>query len=79
MAEKKTASKFLETRYFGLVIGLVVFLLLWALSSGTVLVRSLEQKLLDLNFRFKDTISSHPGAGGSFRGPGTTPGSPRIS
>jgi adenylate cyclase len=58
MAEKKTASKILETRYFGLVIGVVVFLLLFALSSGTVLVRSLEQKLLDLNFRFKNTISA---------------------
>ncbi|HET6450660.1 MAG TPA: adenylate/guanylate cyclase domain-containing protein [Spirochaetia bacterium] len=58
MAKKKAASKFLETRYFGLVIGVVVFLLLFALSSGTVLVRSLEQKLLDLNFRFKNTISA---------------------
>ncbi|MGO9310038.1 MAG: CHASE2 domain-containing protein [Spirochaetia bacterium] len=58
MAEKKAASKFLETRYFGLVIGLLVFLLLFAISSGTTLVRSLEQKLLDFNFRFKDTVSS---------------------
>jgi adenylate cyclase len=57
MAEKKAASKFLETRYFGLVIGLLVFLLLFALSSGTVLVKSLEQKMLDLNFRFKNTVS----------------------
>ncbi|MGA2641522.1 MAG: CHASE2 domain-containing protein, partial [Spirochaetia bacterium] len=58
MAEKKIASKILETRYFGLIIGLLVFLVLFALSSGTVLVKSLEQKMLDLNFRFKNTISS---------------------
>ncbi len=58
MAEKKAASKFLETKYFGLVIGLLVFLLLFALSSGTVLVKGIEQKLLDLNFRFKNTVSS---------------------
>jgi adenylate cyclase len=58
MAEKKAASKILETRYFGLIIGVLVFLLLFALSSGTVLVRSLEQKMLDLNFRFKNTVSS---------------------
>ena len=30
MAEKKTASKFFETKYFGLVIGLMVFVLLLA-------------------------------------------------
>lgn len=58
MADKKAASKFLETKYFGLVIGLLVFLLMFALSSGTVLVKSVEQKLLDLNFRFKNTVSS---------------------
>src|SRR5512147_2097718 len=58
MAEKRAANRILETRYFGLVIGLLVFLLLFALSSGTVLVRSIEQKMLDLNFRFKNTLSA---------------------
>ena len=58
MAEKRAATKILETRYFGLIIGLLVFLLLFAISSGTVLVRSIEQKMLDLNFRFKNSISS---------------------
>jgi len=57
MAEKKAASKIFETKYFGLIIGVVVFLLLFALSSGTVLVKSIEQKMLDLNFRFKNTVS----------------------
>ncbi len=58
MAEKKAASKFLETRYFGLIIGLLVFLVLFAISSGTVLVKGIEEKMLDLNFRFKNSISS---------------------
>ena len=31
MAGKKAASKFLETKYFGLVIGVLVFLILFAL------------------------------------------------
>jgi adenylate cyclase len=57
MAQKKAATKFLETKYFGLALGLLVFLLLFAISTGTVLVKSLEQKMLDLNFRFKNTIS----------------------
>ncbi|MGA2378295.1 MAG: CHASE2 domain-containing protein [Spirochaetia bacterium] len=57
MAEKKAASKFLETRYFGLVIGVLVFLLLYAFSSGTTLVKSLEQKMLDFNFRYRITSS----------------------
>ncbi len=58
MAGKKAASKFLETRYFGLVIGLVVFLILLALSSGTVILKGIEQTLLDLNFRLRNGISS---------------------
>jgi adenylate cyclase len=57
MAEKKSASKFLETKYFGLVIGLLVFLILLGLSVGTVLINSVERKMLDLNFRWKNTIS----------------------
>lgn len=57
MAEKRTASKFLETKYFGLVIGFLVFAILFALSSGTVLIRFAEQKMLDLNFRLKNTIT----------------------
>ena len=57
MAEKKTASKFLETKYFGLVIGFLVFLLLFALSRGTVLIRIIEQKMLDLNFRLKNSVT----------------------
>jgi adenylate cyclase len=57
VAEKKIASTLLETKYFGLVIGLLVFLLLFALSRGTVLVTNIEQKLLDANFRLKSAVT----------------------
>ena len=57
MAEKRAASKFLETRYFGLVIGFLVFAILFGLSSGTVLIRFAEQKMLDLNFRLKNSVT----------------------
>jgi adenylate cyclase len=56
VAEKKGTSKFLETRYFGLVIGLLVFVLLTALTFGTILITQIDQKLLDFNFRLKSTI-----------------------
>jgi adenylate cyclase len=58
MAEKKTAAKFLETRYFGLVIGFIVFLIMLALSLGTVLFKNAEQSLLDLNFRLRSGITA---------------------
>ncbi len=58
MAEKKGTSKLLETRYFGLVIGLLVFVLLFALNFGTILITQIEQKLLDFNFRLKNSIQA---------------------
>ncbi len=53
MAEKKGTSKFFETRYFGLIIGFVVFCLVFALTFGTILTSQIDQKLLDFNFRLK--------------------------
>lgn len=50
----KKSSKFFETRYFGLVIGVVVFAVLLLLSTQTVLIRNLELNVLDLNFRWKN-------------------------
>ncbi len=58
MAEKKGTSKFLETRYFGLVIGFLVFCLLFALTFGTILITQIDQKLLDFNFRLKNSVSA---------------------
>ena len=48
--------KFLETRFFGLVIGVLVFLLLLVLSSQTVLISNLEMSVLDFNFRLKNIV-----------------------
>ena len=56
MAEKKGTSKLLETRYFGLFIGLLVFVLLFALNFGTILITQIDQKLLDFNFRLKSSV-----------------------
>jgi adenylate cyclase len=54
MAEKGFGKRFLETKWFGLVIGLVVFGLLIGLTYGTLLVSDLETKVLDFNFRMKN-------------------------
>jgi adenylate cyclase len=50
----KKSSRFFETRYFGLLIGLVVFFLLLLISSQTVLISNLELNVLDFNFRLKN-------------------------
>ena len=48
--------KFLETKLFGLVIGVLVFLLLLVLSTQTVLISNLELSVLDFNFRLKSVF-----------------------
>jgi adenylate cyclase len=48
--------KFFETRFFGLVIGVLVFLLLLVLSTQTVLISNLELSVLDFNFRLKNVV-----------------------
>ena len=52
MAKKR--SKVFATKYFGLVIGLLVFLLLTAFMEGTILIDDIELNVLDLNFRLKN-------------------------
>jgi hypothetical protein len=54
MAEKGVAKRFLETKWFGLVIGLAVFGLLVALTWGTNIIRNIETRALDFNFRMKN-------------------------
>ncbi len=75
MAKKKFWARFLETKYFGLVIGLAVFGLLCYLSYGTVIVQGIEQKVLDFNFRFKNTITARLVQ----QGVSSTEQNPRIS
>jgi adenylate cyclase len=50
----KKSSSFFETRYFGLLIGVLVFVLLLLVSSQTVLISNLELNILDFNFRLKN-------------------------
>jgi adenylate cyclase len=52
----KRAAKFLEMRFFGLIIGVLVFLLLLLISTQTVLISNLEQSVLDFNFRLKNIV-----------------------
>ncbi len=59
MAEKDRFKKFLETKYFGIVLGILVFVLLFALSFGTIVVRSVELKILDLDFRMKNAVTAN--------------------
>ena len=75
MAGKKGTSKLLETRYFGLVIGLLVFVLLVGLNFGTILITQIDQKMLDFNFRLKSSL----GATSIQQGVTVQQANPRIS
>jgi adenylate cyclase len=52
----KKGSKIFETKYFGLIIGVLVFIVLVGLSSGTVLIDNIELNVLDFNFRLKSIV-----------------------
>lgn len=49
----KRSSRFLETRYFGLVIGLMVVGLLLLVGTTTPMLERLETKMLDAHFNLK--------------------------
>ena len=52
----KKGFKILDTKHFGLIIGLFVFLLLLLLTTQTVLIDNLELNVLDFNFRLKNIV-----------------------
>ncbi len=52
----KKSSSFFETKNFGLLIGLLVFVVLLLISTQTVLISNLELKILDFNFRLKQNV-----------------------
>jgi adenylate cyclase len=54
MAAKGFGKRFLETKWFGLLIGLAVFALMSGLAYGTLIINNLETKVLDFNFRMKN-------------------------
>ena len=58
MTLKKGFAKIREPKYFSLIIGLIVFLVIILLTYGTVIVSNLELKVLDLNFRLKNRLRS---------------------
>lgn len=54
MAKKKKRSKFLEAKYFGLFIGIVVVFLMIGFMQYTSIIDNLETKVLDVHFRYKN-------------------------
>jgi adenylate cyclase len=54
MAGKKGISKFIEVRYFGFIIGLIIFALFFWLSFGLSIIDNIEQTfLMDTFFKWK--------------------------
>ena len=60
MAKEKKRSKIFETKYFGLILGIVIVLLLFWLKEGVnlPLLESMELKMSDVHFTFKNVILS---------------------
>ena len=56
MLKKKKKLKIFETRYFGLIIGIFVILIIFGLSRTTTIFSGLETSMLDVHFKYK-TIS----------------------
>ncbi len=53
MARTKKRSKIFETRYFGIIIGVIVVLLFYVIGRFTRLTDNLDLKMLDLQFNYK--------------------------
>jgi adenylate cyclase len=56
MARGKGRNKFFETKYFGLLLGILIAGLFLIISSSTTILSNLELKILDTHFYLKDTI-----------------------
>ncbi len=54
MARKR--GRILETRYFGLIIGLAAVVLFLGLDTVTLIPERLETKMLDVHFRFRNLV-----------------------
>ena len=52
MAGKR--SKVFETKFFGLIIGVLIFFIFLTVDKNTEIFSNLEQKMLDVHFRFKN-------------------------
>ena len=58
MAKGKKRAKLLETKYFGLIIGLIIVILFFWLKEGVhlPLLETLELKMMDIHFNFKNLV-----------------------
>ncbi len=57
MAKSRRRAKILETKYFGLIIGLLVVVLFLAIGHYTSLLRGLELRITDLQFTLKNQVT----------------------
>ena len=57
MARSGKRINFLETRYFGLLIGIFIIAVVLLLSEYTGLFKTLEMKMLDVYFKYKTAIN----------------------
>lgn len=53
---RKKRAKFLEAKYFGLLIGVVLILLTVGLTQYTSIIDNFETKILDVHFRLKNSF-----------------------
>jgi adenylate cyclase len=53
MLKKKKKLKIFETKYFGLIIGIVIILVIFGLSRTTTIFSGLETSMLDIHFKYK--------------------------
>jgi len=55
---KKKRSKILETKYFGLILGVLILSVMFFARANTTLSKDLELKMLDLHFYFRQVSST---------------------
>ncbi|WP_319561608.1 adenylate/guanylate cyclase domain-containing protein [Marispirochaeta sp.] len=51
---KKRRTKFMETKYFGFLIGFFLFAIILLLNEGTSIFSNIEEQMLDVHFGFKN-------------------------
>jgi len=56
MMKKKKKPKILETRYFGLIIGVCIIVLFAFVLSNFAFIKDIEIKMLDVHFKYKDVF-----------------------
>ncbi len=54
MKKDRKRLKIFETKYFGLIIGLILFLLFFFINETTSVFENIEEKMLDVHFSFKN-------------------------